>query len=440
MSRAHYEAPIQDLAGNIQAGTIVAVFQNGTTTLLTAPLWADGTSSNTLSNPFTSEDGNINFYLDIPQRVDLGIAPPGQGQVIKPDIDVLLASTDSASLSFPGTGTASTVIGSTALASGAQTAAFGASAAASGDQSTALGEDADASATGATAAGQNAQATAVQSTALGTGTAAAGSQSLAVGAAATANGNSSTAAGGNSSSSGVNSTALGSSASAGNTHSTAVGAGATTTENQQIRLGTPTDYVDMPSYFTLLSDNSQIKFRVYLTDAGVLYTRYHYAPDATNLLTGNDANFDGGIGGWTAGSHATPTASAVFTDIHSTGAMLLTQSAAGPAYAISPLKAVAPSTLYVAKAWFFRHAADGSATQFQAWVNYYDLTSTLIGSAVAGPPQTIINDTWIVADVRAQSPSNAAFASLQVGVPSGGANTDKLYVDTAGIFLAALDT
>lgn len=93
--RAHYTAPIQSSAGALQAGTLVAVFANGSTangtqlgTLTALPLYADATSASTLTNPFITASGDISFYLPFPLRVDLGVQVPGQAQAFFPDVDV----------------------------------------------------------------------------------------------------------------------------------------------------------------------------------------------------------------------------------------------------------------------------------------------------------------------------------------------------------------
>lgn len=93
--RAHYSAPIQSNAGDLQASTTVSVFAPGSTfggtalgTLITGAVWADATSGNKMTNPFIATTGIIDFYLDFPQRVDLGVQVPGQAQVFYPGIDV----------------------------------------------------------------------------------------------------------------------------------------------------------------------------------------------------------------------------------------------------------------------------------------------------------------------------------------------------------------
>lgn len=93
--RAHYSAPIQSPAGDLQGGATVSVFARGTTqggtqlgTLTTLPLYADASSGSLLTNPFIASSGAISFYLMLPTRVDLGIQVPGQAQVFFPDVNV----------------------------------------------------------------------------------------------------------------------------------------------------------------------------------------------------------------------------------------------------------------------------------------------------------------------------------------------------------------
>jgi hypothetical protein len=88
---------VQDTAGNIRPGAAVAVYQPGTTTPITSTLYADGTSGTTLSNPYTSADGTVSFYLAIAQRVDIGLTPPGGSLAIFRDIDVVPPGTQDSS-------------------------------------------------------------------------------------------------------------------------------------------------------------------------------------------------------------------------------------------------------------------------------------------------------------------------------------------------------
>lgn len=434
--RAHYTAPIQDTDGNLLPGSVIAVNQNGIPALLTAPIYADGTSATVMSNPFVSSDGYVDFYLDAPQRVDLQITAPGQTPGTFPDIDVNEAASSSVILTFAGSGPNSTQVGANAVASQAQAVALGDTSAATQIQATAAGQHAQASGAQSSAFGQASSASGSQSEALGANTAATQSGALAAGFGALAAGAGAVALGSNSGVSGDDGIAIGASAAAGNTGSAAIGSGAVTTEDNQIMLGTTGHSVDIPGIATLLSTPGQIKFRVYLTDSGQLYTRYHYPVAATNLLPTADQLTGSTIGSWADGSNVTVATSTAQLFGTETGSMKITQVAAGPAYAVPAGVSVAASAWYVGKVWFYRPAGSGTATQYQVWLAFYDSTHTLIGSASAGPAQTIVNNTWIAADVRAQAPSNAITAVLQAGVPSGGVNGDLLWAANAGIFAA----
>lgn len=105
--RAHLLKAATDVAGNLLAGSVVAVYQNGTgnTTqvLISNPIYPAQTGSATLSNPYTTPDGNINFYLDAPQRVDLGITPPGASPYVLSDVDVISVLSQAVGMSLLGT-------------------------------------------------------------------------------------------------------------------------------------------------------------------------------------------------------------------------------------------------------------------------------------------------------------------------------------------------
>lgn len=225
--RAHFRAPIQDQQGDLLPGAVVSVYQNGTTTLISNPVWADGTSSNQLGNPFISPDGNCNFYLDAPQRVDLSISAPGQIPYSVLDVDVNAAGATSVTLTFPGTGAHTTQVGANAKANQPQASAFGDSSSATGATSTALGQNAQATASGSLAVGQGALATGTQSVAVGDSIAS-GTQSTAIGQAALAGATGSTALGSNASAQGIDSTAIGINAVASAPHQVVLGTAAET--------------------------------------------------------------------------------------------------------------------------------------------------------------------------------------------------------------------
>jgi trimeric autotransporter adhesin len=437
MTRAHYRGVVQDSFGNIQPQSTIAVNQNGVSALLIATLYADDSSADTLSNPYITPDGNISFYLDSPQRVDLVVTAPGQSPLTIPDIDVEEITNSPAQLTFPGSGPSSTQLGNNAVATQQQSVALGDTAAATQQQATATGQNAAASGVQSSAFGQGAAAAGAQATAAGSQATASQAGAIALGFDALADGAGAIAAGQNTGASGTGSVALGNGAAAGNNSSVAIGPGAVTTEDYQIMLGGTGDVVDMPGLVTMLSTPSQIKFRFYVTDTGQIYTRYHYPVDATSLLPGQDQlTSSAGIGSWAAGENVTVASSTANVFGSGTGSMLITQTAAGPAYAAPAAQPVAAGSWYVAKAWYYRASGGGSAIQFQTWLAFYNASSALIGSATAGPAQTIVSGTWIVADVRAQAPSGTASAVIWAGVPSGGASGNTLYAANAGIFLA----
>lgn len=106
MARAHLYKPIVTTAGDIVAPVNVRVLNPGGVELLTN---GDGSPAVVYSGPtgeaayvngppsyLTFTDGIIDFYLDRPQRVRLGVTPSGQNEFFLDDVDVLSDSVVSA--------------------------------------------------------------------------------------------------------------------------------------------------------------------------------------------------------------------------------------------------------------------------------------------------------------------------------------------------------
>lgn len=87
--RAHFTKPIVDDQGNLLPGISVRVLEPGTTTPISDTLWADSSSSNRLNNPTQFPTGVIDFYLDNPKRVRLGVTYGALNEVFFDDVDVL---------------------------------------------------------------------------------------------------------------------------------------------------------------------------------------------------------------------------------------------------------------------------------------------------------------------------------------------------------------
>lgn len=90
MPRAHLYRTITDIAGNLRGGATVRVLYPGTTTLMTEPIYPADSGSDTLPNPFSSSTGVIDFYLEEPRRVRLGIKFPNESERFFNDVDVML--------------------------------------------------------------------------------------------------------------------------------------------------------------------------------------------------------------------------------------------------------------------------------------------------------------------------------------------------------------
>ncbi|MFF7198196.1 hypothetical protein ACFZAM_31370 [Streptomyces sp. NPDC008079] len=241
--RAHFSRTVTDGAGNVvEQQMSVRVLVPGTVAPIGSILYADGTSGTTLTNPWTVvTGGRVNFYLDQPQRVRLGITVTGGLEEFVDDVDVLAAATDS---THPGAGTDSVQVGLNAAAAGSASLAAGVEATASGNHALAIGHQTSAVDDQAVAIGEQAAATQPGAMAIGASTEAAGSQA----------------------------TAIGTAASATYDQSTALGSGARTTRDHQVVLGTSGDLVEVPGSYVLTSPTGN-RYMITVTDDGQLMTQ-----------------------------------------------------------------------------------------------------------------------------------------------------------------------
>ena len=80
MPRAHVYRVLQNADGSVLTGASVRVLADGASTNLADTLYTSDAGSSALMNPWTSTDGKIDFYLDNPQRIQIGVTPPGSGE------------------------------------------------------------------------------------------------------------------------------------------------------------------------------------------------------------------------------------------------------------------------------------------------------------------------------------------------------------------------
>lgn len=253
--RAHYTRPVTDQQGDLLPNVQVTLYEPGTTTMITDVIYADGTTSTVLSNPFISNTGIINFYLLNPRRVDLAIAQGGLPVQTYADVDVIAAGADSLHL---GTGLNSMQIGNLAASTGNNAIALGPGTTGAGTQSTAVGS--------------NANSLGNQSVAIGPASVQ-GLAAVGIGNAVSALADNSVAIGSGAATSMSQSTALGQGATANYANSTALGSGATTTGAHQIKIGTGTEYMELPqgSYLVMTSAGG-FRYQIIVGDDGSLTT------------------------------------------------------------------------------------------------------------------------------------------------------------------------
>lgn len=443
--RAHYYQLITDSQGNLQPNSTVRVLKPGTSALVDFPLYPSSDTQSPITNPFISSDGVVNVYCDVPTRVDLGITSPGQPEVFYYDVDIQTSSSATVDTSMQGQGVDSVSVGPSSVSAGQGSVAVGNSAQSPGLEATALGHNSVAQGDGATALGSGAQVASAGATAVGQGAVASATNASAYGDSVAAQGANSTAAGVNATATEDHATALGSSSSAQHEHATAVGADAVTTEPYMVMLGSPDDTVHVPKALVLASENGG-RFAVTVDDAGTLQTSHYVAPTLTNLLTGDDAEFEGGIGDWTALANldgTTPLASSTDHAYAGTHALKVTTVASGisdsaPAVAESPHQTAAAGGTYVGSARMLCE----DALDAQAWLAFYDTDAVLIGTVSAGRVRSLAladgsTSVWVLVDVRAVAPVGTVTAALQVGTPDADAASAELYVDTASLYETA---
>lgn len=239
--RAHYYRPVQDSTGALEPNVQITIYQPGTTDLLVDTIYSDDSTSSPVSNPFITNNGIIDFYLDTPQRVRIAVVQGTNPVDYVEDQDVLSAGSDSPHMGVGGNSTQVGIGGSS-----------------TGNNSSSYGYNSDSSGTQGTAVGSASNAAGNQSTAVGSGTSANGVAGTAVGNSTTANG--------------ASGTAIGDSASArSDNHSTALGAGATTDDDNQVMVGTAADTAVFPGGVTLTGPGGA-RFALTIDATGALIT------------------------------------------------------------------------------------------------------------------------------------------------------------------------
>lgn len=240
--RAHFNRALLDPLGNQITTAQIRLRSPGSTDLLTDTVYSGATGGAVRTNPWTATGGEVDFYLDSPTRVQIGITVDTNPEVFWDNIDVLAVAADS---THAGTSPDSTQVGVEASSTGLGATALGRSAAAAADLATALGFQTAASAAGSIAIGSQAAASQPGAVAAGESALAQGSQATALGAGAVAPFD----------------------------KSTALGAGATVDRPNQIVIGTPNDYADLPGTGLALHSPDGTPFMIAVTNTGVLYAQ-----------------------------------------------------------------------------------------------------------------------------------------------------------------------
>ncbi|MEV7675137.1 hypothetical protein [Streptomyces sp. NPDC088752] len=240
--RAHFNRPLTDRMGNkVDQASVRLLVAGSTTELIPGIVYSGATGGLTRTNPWNITNGEIDFYLDAPTRLQVGVKVGADPEEFWDNIDVMAVASES---QHAGAGDDSTAIGADAAASGTGALASGKGAQATGDETVSAGHESSASAAGAVAVGSQADASEAGAVSVGRSAVAQGSQA----------------------------TALGDGAQAPWDHSTALGAGAQTTRPNQVVVGTASEIVDVSGLLVLHSPDGS-PFTVAVTDDGMLYAQ-----------------------------------------------------------------------------------------------------------------------------------------------------------------------
>jgi hypothetical protein len=154
------------------------------------------------------------------------------------------------------------------------------------------------------------------------------------------------------------------------------------------------------------------------------------AQSLINILSAVDGSFESSIGTFVGSNCALAQSSTQALD--GSFSLRLTASSAANMNAASGFYAVLPSTQYSLGA-FFRAGATGRSVSVS--INWYDSTHTIISTST-GSVVSDVTTGFTQAIVTASSPSNAAYATVQVNVVAP-ANTEIHYVDEVGLMPGA---
>lgn len=89
MSRAHLYRPVLDKNGNVLSDISVRIYESGGTSLIAETIYLDPFQTAPAQQPMVFADGIINFYLDNPKRVRIGVRQGVNQEVFFEDVDIL---------------------------------------------------------------------------------------------------------------------------------------------------------------------------------------------------------------------------------------------------------------------------------------------------------------------------------------------------------------
>lgn len=89
MSRAHLSRPVQNSSGALVPSATIRLIEPGTDTSITDPIYTNDEGEGTRLNPWSLTTGIVDFYLDEPRRVGIGVTVGEAAEYIIDDVDVV---------------------------------------------------------------------------------------------------------------------------------------------------------------------------------------------------------------------------------------------------------------------------------------------------------------------------------------------------------------
>lgn len=411
---------VVDREGNLQEGAEVRILQPHSTNLISVPIYESDEGNNIIGNPFETDTGIIDIYVDNPIRVRIGLRVGTSAEQFIEDIDIG-GSGGEGEHNHNGTGAESTAVGENASAGGDQTAAYAVNSAANGNRSIAIGYNATGAQPDSIAIGYQVNANGDRVVVIGAESNATASGAVVLGADSEASGSQSVALGRNSATTAPNSVAIGYNSTASHTGSTALGTGASTSDENQVIVGTSNHSVQIPGVVVITSPGGN-PYEVRVSDSGALYAAHESRTTDVSILPAADQSFSGGVGGWTS----TGSGLSITNDAEISPNSLLTIEDAADSTTVSSTVEVSDSDRITGYAWVYASA------EFRVLLSLELLSGGDSDSETTPLSVPAIAGQWFKVSTRGMVPSGVDGARLKITTDSENPG-DIVYIEQANI-------